>query len=294
MELKTFSAAADFLAATRPALEAAEAANSLIYGLALTLERSPERYARPPYHWPPFLAAVFDASGLALAALQTPPFNLLVAPPGPAGSGACQVVASRLLQFGGGWHIPGVLGPAQPALAFAETWAAMAGVSFQIISTQRLYELRQVVLPPQPPGAMRQAVEADVEQVAAWILAFQLEAMPREAGALEQARWQAEARIEAGEFFVWDDSGPVAMAAKSRPTPNGCSIGPVYTPPERRTCGYATALTAALSRRLLEGGKRFVTLFTDLANPTSNSIYQKIGYRPVCDFSEYMFTPGSG
>ena len=136
---------------------------------------------------------------------------------------------------------------------------------------------------------MRQAVAEDLELVSRWMLAFQLEALPRDATALEQTRWQAEARIEAGDFFVWEDGEPVALAAKSRPTPNGCSIGPVYTPPERRSRGYATALTAALSQRLLDNGKRFTALFTDLANPISNSIYQKIGYKPVCDFSEYIF-----
>jgi uncharacterized protein len=287
VDLAVFSYAADFLALVRPSLEAAEAANSLIYGLALGLEQSPERFAKPPYHWPPFLAAVTDSAGPALVALQTPPFNLLVSGPRPAGPLPYQLLTRRLLEIG--WQIPGVLGPSEPARGFAETWAQAAGVSFQSGFSERLYELRQVISPPQPPGAMRRAGEGDVELVAGWILAFQLEAIPRDAGTLEQARWQAEARIEAGDFFVWDDGGPVALAAKTRPTPHGCSIGPVYTPPDRRGRGYATALTAALSQRLLDGGKRFTALFTDLANPTSNSIYQKIGYRPVCDFSEYIF-----
>jgi hypothetical protein len=67
------------------------------------------------------------------------------------------------------------------------------------------------------------------------------------------------------------------------------SVGPVYTPPERRGRGYATACVAALSQTILDEGWAFCTLFTDLANPTSNSIYQKIGYHPVCDFAEYRF-----
>lgn len=285
MDLNIFPSAADFLAVAQPALQEAEAVNCLIYGLALTLERSPERFSKPPYHWPPLLAAVTGSSGLSLVALQTPPLNLLVSSPRPAELLHYQTLARGLLA--GGWHIPGVLGPSEPALAFAKAWAQESGVSFQLETSERLFELHQVILPPQPTGAMRQAVAEDVELVAGWILAFQLEAMPRDAGTLEQARWQAEARIEAGDFFVWEDGEPAAMAAKSRPTPNGCSIGPVYTPPERRSRGYATALTAALSQHLLDSGKRFTTLFTDLANPISNSIYQKIGYEPVCDFSEY-------
>ncbi len=79
------------------------------------------------------------------------------------------------------------------------------------------------------------------------------------------------------------------MAGKSRPTAHGISVGPVYTPPSLRGRGYATALVAELSQHLLDSGYQFTTLFTDLANPTSNSIYQKIGYQPVCDFTEYAF-----
>jgi predicted GNAT family acetyltransferase len=86
----------------------------------------------------------------------------------------------------------------------------------------------------------------------------------------------------------------VALAGRNRSTPHGYCIGPVFTPPQFRGRGYATALTAALSQALLEGGKQFTALFTDLANPTSNSIYQKIGYRPLCDFDEYRFYPSPG
>jgi len=283
VDLKTFPSAADFLAAVAPSLADADAVHSLIYGLALTLERFPERYQRPPYQWPPFYAL----AGGSLVALQTPPLNLLLTSLQPAPPPLYTALARGLLA--GGAQIPGVLGPSEPALAFAEVWAKQTGASFQLETSERLFELHQVIPPPQPPGAMRQAGEADVELVASWILAFQLEAMPRDAGTLEQARWQAENRIEAGDYFLWDDGGPAALAGKSRPTPHGCSIGPVYTPPGRRSRGYASALTAALSQRLLDGGKRFAALFTDLANPVSNSIYQKIGYKPVCDFSEYIF-----
>ena len=79
------------------------------------------------------------------------------------------------------------------------------------------------------------------------------------------------------------------MAACIGATPKGIRIGGVYTPPDERRRGYATALVAEVSRIKLAEGKALCFLFTDLANPTSNSIYQKIGYRPVCDFAEYRF-----
>jgi uncharacterized protein len=87
----------------------------------------------------------------------------------------------------------------------------------------------------------------------------------------------------------YDDGKPVSFAGYGNPTPNGCRVGPVYTPPEHRGKGYASACTAALSQELLDRGCKFVFLFTDLQNPTSNHIYQVIGYEPVSDFDEYHF-----
>ena len=90
-------------------------------------------------------------------------------------------------------------------------------------------------------------------------------------------------------MFLWDIGQPVSLAARSRHTTHGINVGPVYTPPAFRRRGYAGACVAALSQQMLDAGWEFCTLFTDLANPTSNSVYQKIGYRPVCDFDEYVF-----
>jgi uncharacterized protein len=95
--------------------------------------------------------------------------------------------------------------------------------------------------------------------------------------------------IDAGLRFVWRDPDPVAMATAAGPTPSGIRIGSVFTPPERRRRGYATALVAALSQRQLDADRRFCFLFADLANLTSNAIYQKIGYRPVGEFQEIDF-----
>jgi predicted GNAT family acetyltransferase len=82
---------------------------------------------------------------------------------------------------------------------------------------------------------------------------------------------------------------PVSLAAARGETPNGIRIGPVYTPPEHRGHGYASAVTAAASQDQLDRGRHFVFLFTDLSNPTSNKIYQAIGYERVCDVDMYRF-----
>ena len=98
--------------------------------------------------------------------------------------------------------------------------------------------------------------------------------------------------IHAGRLFVWDDNGPVAQAAINGTTPNGARIGVVYTAPSHRGRGYATALVSALSHYCLTSGFGLCFLFTDLANPTSNAIYARIGYQPVADFEDIDFVTG--
>ena len=136
---------------------------------------------------------------------------------------------------------------------------------------------------------MRPYAEPDRELALRWLDAFGTEALPDShpgsaAGALAHRLEDPE-----GGYVFWEDSEPVCIAGFGGSTPNGVRIGPVYTPPELRGRGYGSALTAALTQQLLDGGRRFCFLFTDLANPTSNSIYQRIGYRPVSDVDLWSF-----
>ena len=92
--------------------------------------------------------------------------------------------------------------------------------------------------------------------------------------------------------MLWEDGGEaVSVSGWGGPTPNGIRIGPVYTPPALRGRGYATALVAELSQALLDEGRSFCFLFTDLANPTSNAIYERIGYVRVCESAMVAFEP---
>ena len=95
--------------------------------------------------------------------------------------------------------------------------------------------------------------------------------------------------IRTGNAFLWIDKEPVCMTFRERPHEYGVSIGYVYTPKEHRIQGYATNLVAAVSKRSLSEGYHHCTLFTDATNPTSNSIYQKIGYCYLCDYTYYTF-----
>jgi predicted GNAT family acetyltransferase len=139
-----------------------------------------------------------------------------------------------------------------------------------------------------PPGHLRLAETKDIDLIADWARVFSEEALG-ETPAEGEAQRLAEARVKLGEIYLWEDGQVVSMAAKGRPTRNSCSIGLVYTPPELRGRGYASTCVASLSQVILASGYQFCTLFTDLSNPTSNSIYQKMGYRPLGDFNAYDF-----
>src|SRR5690606_14200297 len=143
---------------------------------------------------------------------------------------------------------------------------------------QRVYELRQVVHPAYSPGHLRLARAADLDLLAAWIDTFHDEVFAGRQTV--RAREAAERMLQQQDLYLWDDGRPVSMANRTRPTRRGITVHLVYTPPDLRGRGYDTSCVAALSQRLLDEGRRFCTFFTDLANPTSNAIYQRIGYRP--------------
>ena len=143
---------------------------------------------------------------------------------------------------------------------------------------------------PRAPGRMREAGPDDLPTVLVWLQAFADEALGEtphvEDVELSYRRKEADPN---GAWLVWDDGGPVSLAAFGNPTPNGTRIGPVYTPPDQRGRGYATSLVADLTAERLAAGLAFCFLFTNLANPTSNAIYARIGYEPVADWDQWSF-----
>jgi predicted GNAT family acetyltransferase len=203
----------------------------------------------------------------------------------PNCDGAFEKLAQNL--FADQWNVPGVLGPSLVAEKFAGAWTKVAGVGCKQGMQRRAFELRKVIHPESTSGALRLATEADVELVAPWIFAFTQEALP--GGDMAEARKSAMSKITERDIYLWEDGQPVGMAGKARPTSNGIAVNLVYTPPAMRKRGYASACVAALSLMLLDAGWKFCCLFTDLSNPTSNHIYQQIGYTPVGDFNEYVF-----
>jgi predicted GNAT family acetyltransferase len=154
---------------------------------------------------------------------------------------------------------------------------------------QRLYRADAVTAPPRVPGILRPYTAADEEIAVRWLGAFAAEALGGEA--VEDAREFLKRRLDDPDagLALWEDDRPVSLAGFAGPTPSGIRVAPVYTPPELRRRGYATALVAELTQMLLAGGRRFCFLFTDRTNPTSNSIYQQVGYEPVADVDLWRF-----
>ncbi len=278
MQLVRHPDAESFLRDAQPHLERAEAENNLVLGGALRLVGRPAHAERPRY-----FATVRGGGGLRVAAMHTPPFPLALAGGADTGT-ALERVAADLLAAG--VRPAGVVAPVALADAFAERWTRATGEAARVGFRQRLFALTEVLPVREAPGALRLADAGDEETVARWMAAFDAEALGEADG--ERARAAARRRIGAGEVWLWEVEGePRAMAASDRPTRHGVAVNAVYTPPEWRGRGYATVAVARLSRHLLARGRRFCVLFTDLANPVSNAIYTRIGYRPVADFTLY-------
>ena len=176
-------------------------------------------------------------------------------------------------------------GSRREADEFATAWQPLVGCSAGLWRRERIYRLTEVVPPTGVEGTARLAGAHDLRLIADWLNAFA--EFTGEPGDGEAAAADAIARNRA---LLWVDPEPVSVAVRGRMTRTGASVGPVYTPQENRGRGYASAATAALSARLLESGRAFCCLYTDLDNPTSNRIYQRIGYRPVVDVNHYRFT----
>ncbi|MBK6019517.1 GNAT family N-acetyltransferase, partial [Streptomyces sp. MBT53] len=160
---------------------------------------------------------------------------------------------------------------------------------------QRLYRLTELTPPhPAPPGRPRIAVAKDREQLMRWHGEFGA-AIGGHGGMIGSAEW-ADARISYGGVTLWEtpDGTPVSMAGVTAKVAGQIRVAPVYTPADLRGRGYAGAVTTEVSRAARTAGATEVLLFTDLANPTSNALYQRIGYRPAADFTAYDFGPGTG
>lgn len=189
-----------------------------------------------------------------------------------------------------GLALPGVTGPAEPTRTFAERWAHRTGCRVRLSMTQRVHGLDRVVPPVGVPGSARGALPAELDLVQGWAQAMGAEIGGTHAEEDPRLRELLDRRISEDRMTLWQSGGEVvSMAGSSLPTAGVVRVGLVYTPPAHRRHGYAAACVAALSQRALDAGAIACSLITDLANPTSNGVYRRIGYYPVDDVQELTF-----
>jgi len=282
VELARHADAESFLAHAGDFLGAREAEHNLILGLSSRLQHEPLMYGEPPY-----FAVVDDGRRVVGVTMRTPPHNLVLSEVDEdAAIGALVEDARDAFD-----SLPGVVGPKERVAQFANAWRAATGATPRLQIAQRIFAVDHVDEPRPTSGAMRAYERGDRELAIRWMDEFTAEALPDAPHPGSSAEFVdgREQDPDAG-LVIWEDGGPVSMAGFGGPTPNGIRVGPVYTPPDLRGRGYASALTAALTRRLLDSGRRFCFLYTDLSNPTSNSIYQRIGYRAVSDADLWTFS----
>ena len=269
-------APATFLDRAGPFLERAEAENNLLLGIGASLARGEMTLSALPV-----VATVEDGDEVVLAALRTPPHNLLLS---TGTERALAVLCDALKADGTG--LPGVTGPADLAAVFAERWA---GDACERVMTQHVYQCTEVVAPKDPGGAFRAARLQELDRLVAYVVAFNEEA--NNPGTEASARRMVKGLVEKARIFVWDADGDIVSIATARqPPPHGIRVGYVYTPPVERRKGYASAITAKVTQRMFDEGYQMCFLYTDASNPTSNAIYQRVGYEPMGDSAMWRFT----
>lgn len=232
------------------------------------------------------MAVVSDESGENHAmAIMTPPFPMIVQSE-PLQPQALETLADALLK--NGWQIPGVNGVSKVSDVFAQIWKRKTGQKVGLLISLRAYELRKVAELEYPDGEMHIAEEKDAQKVAEMLNAMREELVlqPGSATTVESALKIIQQR----RTFFWVVAGEVvSITTAVRPQIKGICVSGVYTPPEFRRRGFARALVAEVSKEMLSRGFELTNLFTDLANPTSNKIYQEVGYKAVCDYHQYSF-----
>jgi predicted GNAT family acetyltransferase len=222
-------------------------------------------------------------------ALATPPHPLLLAEMSPA---AVDVLVAHLSGIRTG--LSGVTGPAELASRFATGYAAATGTEATPVRSLRMFRLDRVAPPAGVDGRAREAGSVDRDLLVEWSAAFEDEAL---AGSPQvDPAAPVDRRLgRPGLLWVWECGGePVSMAYRTPPSAGVVRVSGVYTPPRHRCRGYASACVAAVSEQALKAGATACVLYTDLANPTSNKIYQAIGYRAVEDSQEWRFSRASG
>ena len=289
MKCKRYEDVHSFYCDTYDVLMRHEAQNMIPLGnLIIGHEGVDKTSWRDPANW--LMAAVSDGDGIKLTALMTPPHNITLY----ATDNLIDPEAVNCLIDGlEGREIPGVMTEHALAEHFAKAYTVRKGLDFSTTMAQRIYELTAVNKDIPRMGELRPLNERDIYFCPYWLEAF---AAAERYGATQMAIPQDadhfHYRLSTKKMYVLEHEGiPVSMAGFTRTMQSAIGVAFVYTPPYFRGKGYASSCVAQLSQIALDKGFTRCVLYTDLANPTSNSIYQKIGYVPLCDSMMLKFEP---
>ncbi len=275
MKLHRFDTIDKFLAQTQAYLRQHEAENNLLLGVAHTLRNNPARYPDSPY-----LAMVEIEGEIVATAIRTPPHKLLLSK--VSNLDALTLIAQDLERE----QLPGAMGLVPEVETFVRVSQQLTGQSYRLLKAMKIHQLTALKSLETATGYLRLATENDRVLLSEWLPAFDAEIG---FDASEDVERLVASRLKERHTYVWEDNAPVSLAGGRKFTDTSSRIGSVYTPPEHRRKGYATACVAALRQQLLYEGSERCFLLTDLENPTSNHIYREIGYVPVCDWHEYSF-----
>jgi predicted GNAT family acetyltransferase len=267
------------LAGTDPALvtdQAAElvAADPAGHNVIGTKLADAIRYGEPGRYW----IGLLDGVPAGVAVQQPADTALAVAP-----MTADLVAAIADAVAAADVTLPGVFGAAETASRFANVWAGRRKTAAVLTSEERLYEVRDLRFPAGVAGALRRAAETERELLLSWLPGFEAGAEWAESN---PAAVFVTRRLAAGDVWIWDDDGPVSMAARTSAAAGVSRIQAVNTPPKHQRRGYASAGVAALSASVLSQGLRCV-LYANVNNVAANSVYQRLGYQAVSDVRRY-------
>jgi len=250
-------------------LEQDEVVNNLLLGVLQSIDKSPL-----------LMAVVLKDEEIAWAMLQTQPTKIILSKAATFSPGELQLIAEQMHQSF--QSIPGLIGDRKLIVELSGYLSKLRGVTATVEMNQGLYKLEKVKWKIESKGKLRALKELEHGLVKEWVYQFCKDVnLPI---TMDEADAKADDLIRKGSLMGWDVDGEiVSMANTSRPTKRNINVNFVYTPINHRKKGYASDCVAALSQMMLDQGYQTTSLYTDLSNPTSNKIYQEIGYELVAD-----------
>ncbi len=268
----------NFLSQVSSLLLKNESRNNLVLGLAGAAARNSDPRITEAHFWELTKNEMPEGCGI-----KTSPDRGLLVSVMPEES--AREFAKRLVDAD--FRFPEMVGPRDVVEAMVEEFEKLRGDRFRVAMEQGIYEAKHIIAPSGVEGALSSCHHDEFATAYEFILGFLRDCFPGEAKSKqsEEAKKLAELRVENKSLYFWRlaNGKAVAMGAEARESPHGSTISYIYTPSSERGKGYGAAVTAAISQLMLDRGKSLCNLFTNLANPTSNSIYQKVGYRRIGD-----------